>query len=71
MRRNAPMRLLSFDDLRQRGWPYSKVHTWRLVRAGKFPAPKKLGLGENGKNVWTEDDVDAALKTLLGEKPAA
>jgi hypothetical protein len=65
------MRLLSFDDLRQRGWPYSKVRTWRLVRAGKFPAPKKLGLGKNGKNTWTEDEYDAAVKALLGETPSA
>jgi predicted DNA-binding transcriptional regulator AlpA len=65
------MKLLSFEGLRERGWPYSKVHTWRLIKAGKFPQPKKLGLGDNGKNVWTEEEYDAALKTLLGEAPAA
>jgi predicted DNA-binding transcriptional regulator AlpA len=66
------MKLLSFDDLRQhKGWPYSKVHTWRLIKAGKFPHPKKLGLGKNGKNTWTEDEYDAALKSLLGETRSA
>jgi prophage regulatory protein len=63
------IKLLSFDDLRQqKNWPYSKVHTWRLIKAGKFPHPKKLGLGKNGKNIWTEDEYDAAVRTLLGDE---
>ena len=66
------MKLLTFDNLCERGWPYSKVHNWRLIRAGKFPAPKKLGFGSNGKNVWTEDEYEAAIKTLLsGAAPTA
>jgi predicted DNA-binding transcriptional regulator AlpA len=59
------MKLLTFNNLRERGWPYSKSHTWRLIRAGKFPKPKKLGLGQNAKNVWPEDEYEAAIKTLL------
>ena len=62
------MKLLAFENLRERGWPYSKVHTWRLIRAGKFPAPKKLGFGRNSKNVWEEDVYEAAIKMLLGEQ---
>jgi hypothetical protein len=62
------MKLLSFNDLRERGWPYSKSHTWRLVRAGKFPAPGKVGFGPNGKNVWEEAVYEAAIKTLLNEQ---
>jgi predicted DNA-binding transcriptional regulator AlpA len=62
------IRLLSFNDLRQqKNWPYSKVHTWRLIKAGKFPHPKKLGLGKNGKNIWIEDEYDAAVAALLGD----
>ena len=61
------MKLLTFDNLCDRGWPYSKVHTWRLIRAGKFPAPKKLGFGSNGKNVWPAEEYEAALKALLGK----
>jgi len=62
------MKLLTFNNLRERGWPYSKPHTWRLIRAGKFPAPKKLGFGPNSKNVWEEDVYEAAIKMLLGEQ---
>jgi hypothetical protein len=61
------MKLLTFDDLRQRGWPYSKVHTWRLIKAGKFVQPRKFGFGQNGKNVWPEDEYEAALNVLLGK----
>jgi prophage regulatory protein len=61
---------MTFDNLRERGWPYSKSHTWRLIRAGKFTAPKKLGLGPNAKNVWPEDEYEATLKTLLSERPS-
>jgi predicted DNA-binding transcriptional regulator AlpA len=60
------MKLLTFSNLRERGWPYSKSHTWRLIRAGKFPTPKKLGFGPNAKNVWPEDEYEAVIKTLLG-----
>jgi predicted DNA-binding transcriptional regulator AlpA len=59
------MKLLTYANLRERGWPYSKPHTWRLVRGGKFPAPKKLGFGPNAKNVWAEDEYEAAIKALL------
>jgi predicted DNA-binding transcriptional regulator AlpA len=59
------MKLLTRKDLRERGWPYSQSHTWRLIRAGKFPKPKKLGFGQNAKNVWPEDEYEAAIKTLL------
>ena len=65
------MKLLTFENLRERGWPYSKVHTWRLIRAGKFLAPKKLGFGPNAKNVWPEDEYEAAIKTLLGGQSTA
>jgi predicted DNA-binding transcriptional regulator AlpA len=59
------MKVLTHDDIVERGWPYSKSHTWRLIRAGKFPKPKKLGFGPNAKNVWPEDEYEAAIKTLL------
>jgi prophage regulatory protein len=59
------MKLLSFENLRERGWPYSRPHTWRLIKAGKFPKPKKIGFGRNGKNVWTEEEFSAALQSML------
>jgi predicted DNA-binding transcriptional regulator AlpA len=59
------MKFLTFENLKeQRGWPYSKSHTWRLIRAGKFPKPKKFN-GPNSKNLWPEDEIEAAIKSLL------
>jgi predicted DNA-binding transcriptional regulator AlpA len=54
-------RMLTFKDLRNlKGWPYSRQHTHKLIRAGHFPAPEKLY--EGGQiNVWDEATVDAHL----------
>jgi predicted DNA-binding transcriptional regulator AlpA len=54
-------RKLTFADLKDlKGWPYSRQHTHKLIRAGHFPAPEKLY--EGGQiNVWDEATVDAHL----------
>jgi predicted DNA-binding transcriptional regulator AlpA len=45
-----------------KGWPYSRQHTHKLIRAGHFPAPEKLY--EGGQiNVWDEATVDAERDT--------
>lgn len=36
--------------------PYSKVHLWRMVRAGTFPAPLQLSERRVG---WREADIKA------------
>ena len=60
--RNAPdlvarQELLGYDDLKLLGVPYSKVHIWRLIRAGKFPAPVKFGDGPNCRAFFRRGDV--------------
>jgi prophage regulatory protein len=40
--------------------PVSPATVWRWVRAGKFPAPFKLG---EGTTVWDADAVDAFIAT--------
>jgi predicted DNA-binding transcriptional regulator AlpA len=38
------LRLLTKNDLKAlKGIAYHPVHIWRLVKAGKFPRPIKLG----------------------------
>ncbi len=49
------MRFLRHDDLKEKGVNYTRPHIWRLVRAGRFPAPVK-GLGV--ENCWAEDQID-------------
>ena len=50
------MRVLDYDGLKAKGVPYSKPHLWRLVKAGKFPAPIKWGAARNG---WIEEEIDS------------
>ena len=55
------MRLLSRVELKSvKGIDYSKAHLHRLIRAGKFPRPIKLG--EN-RNAWIEEEIDPIART--------
>jgi prophage regulatory protein len=56
------MKYLTYQDLRERGVPYSPTHLWRLVKAGKFPKPIKLYPGPGARNLWDESEVVANEK---------
>jgi predicted DNA-binding transcriptional regulator AlpA len=57
-------RILTFRELKPRkGWPYSRQHTHRLIRAGRFPRPRKLP-GGGLLNIWDEDVIDAFLASI-------
>ena len=58
-------RLLSFNELRDRGITYSKVQIWRMVRAGRFPAPVKLG---PSRSAFVEAEVDAWVEARMAER---
>jgi prophage regulatory protein len=61
------MRLLSLEDLKtQKGIRFSRVHTHRLVKAGRFPVPVKLG----SRNAWVESEIDEYLKGCVAERDA-
>jgi predicted DNA-binding transcriptional regulator AlpA len=49
--------LLTWRELKDAGWPYSRTHTGRLFRAGKFPAPVKLFPHRNAHPVWVYEEV--------------
>jgi prophage regulatory protein len=59
------MRLLGYDDLRARGIRYSRTHIWRMVRAGRFPAPVQIGAG---RNAWVEEEIDALIRQRIAER---
>lgn len=61
-------RLLSRDDLAQLGIRYSRIHLHRLVLAGKFPKPVKLGAG---RNAWVEAEVLGWIEARIRERDAA
>ncbi len=60
------MRLLTFSALgREKGHPYTRRHTERLVKAGKFPAP--IQVGEN-RIAWIEEEIDAHYERLIAQR---
>jgi prophage regulatory protein len=60
------MKVLSFRDLREvKGINFCRVHVARLVKAGEFPAPLKIGARRIG---WVEAEVDAFLKARAAER---
>lgn len=62
------MKFLGFNDLREKGIPWTRQHTHRLISAGKFPKPVKIG--EN-TNAWPEPEIDQYLKDRIAERDAA
>ena len=61
------LRILSLNDLRELGIYYSRVHIYRLVKAGKFPAPIKVGQNRIG---WIESEIDEWLNAKIAERDA-
>ncbi len=59
------MRVLDSEALREKGIRYSRVQLWRMVRAGSFPRPLKLG---PSRNVWLESEVEAWLQSRVDER---
>lgn len=51
----------------QKGWPYTRQHTDRLVKAGKFPRPIKAVEG-GSKNLWDEAEYDALMAARVAAR---
>jgi len=60
------MRFLDSAELEEKV-PYSRVHIWRLERAGLFPKRIKIG---PGRVAWDEDEVDEWLREKLRQRDA-
>lgn len=64
------MKLLDFDALADKGIKFSDTHIWRLIRAGDFPKPMKIG----NRNHWAESEIDQYIADKLVQRdcvPAA
>lgn len=59
------MQLVSFDELRSMGIPFSTQHLNRLIKAGHFPKAIKLGPARNSKKVWIRSELDAWLEQRM------
>ena len=57
------MLVLLYEDLRQRGIPYSRVHLNRLIDGGHFPPSFRLAAG--GRICWDATAVDEWLQSRL------
>lgn len=56
------MQLLDEADLTARGIrPKSRAQRWRLIKAGQFPKPLKIG----SRNLWSSDEVDAFIAARM------
>jgi prophage regulatory protein len=67
--RGPPVRLLSFPELRtEKGIRFSRQWIHRLVKAGQFPAPLKLGEATNG---FVEAEIDAWIIARIHDRDGA
>lgn len=41
------------------GWPYTRQHTWRLIKLGRFPKPSKFGSHPHCRVAWRRIDLIA------------
>ena len=62
------MKLLSFEDLPDKGIPYHPQHIRKLVKAGAFPRPIKLGQGRGATSAFVESEIDAWLEAKIAER---
>jgi prophage regulatory protein len=53
--------LLQYRDLKAKGVDYSKIHVWRLIKAGRFPKPFKLTDSPGARNYWDEREIDTFI----------
>jgi prophage regulatory protein len=58
-------RLLSLEQLHERGILYSRVHLDRLIEAGAFPAPVRLG---PSRRAWIEAEIDAWIAARMAQR---
>lgn len=54
--------LADWKTLKLLGWPYSRVHTWRMMKSGEFPQAQKLGKHRNSHPVWRMRDILKAFE---------
>jgi hypothetical protein len=59
------MRLVTFKALQSRGHPFTRRHTERLVKEGKFPVPIAAG---KHRIAWIEDEIDEHYRRLANKR---
>jgi predicted DNA-binding transcriptional regulator AlpA len=65
--RQAPVKLLSWDDLQARGIKDSKPTIYRKIKSGRFPKPVYPGKSP----AWPEHEIDAHILALIAQRDAS
>jgi prophage regulatory protein len=62
------MKLIPYEDLRPlKGVGYSRVQIWRLVKAGTFPAPIRVG---KARVAWIEAEINEWIHARAAAREA-
>lgn len=65
--RQTPIKLLGWDDLKQRGIKNSKPTIYRKIKAGMFPKPVHPGKSP----AWPEHEIEAYILSLIARRDSA
>jgi len=64
------MQLVSFEDLKDMGIPFSTQHLNRLIKSGDFPKAIKLGPARNSRKAWLKADIDEWINDRIASRDA-
>jgi len=63
----TPVKLLGWDDLKDRGIKDSKATIYRRIKSGQFPSPVHPGKSP----AWPEHEIDAYILNLIAKRDAS
>jgi prophage regulatory protein len=59
--------LVPYDALKTKGITFSKMHIWRLEKAGKFPVHVPVSAQ---RIAWVESEIDQWIADRIAARPA-
>lgn len=60
--------LVPYDALKAKGITFSKMHIWRLEKAGKFPVHVQVSAQ---RIAWVESEIDDWIGARIAARPSA
>jgi predicted DNA-binding transcriptional regulator AlpA len=69
--RQAPVKLLGWDDLRAKGIKDSKPTIYRKIKTGQFPRPFPRPVYPGKSPAWPEHEIDAHILSLIAKRDAS
>jgi prophage regulatory protein len=59
------MKLLTHNDLAEKGIAYSRPQLWRKCKDGSFPRPIQVGAH---RSAWVEAEIDAWIAERIADR---